>query len=108
MHPDVALNVGAHLVGAGGGIVDGEAVASREALAATLPALRLRLQRFLAICVDHVEREFNKVWRLFVLEWGGGIVMVSGVVGLETKVEMRLVRLVQECDYCAFIQKNKV
>lgn len=62
MHPDVAFNVGAHLSGAGGGIVDGKAVASREAQAATLPALRLRLRRFLAVCVEHVEKEFNKVW----------------------------------------------
>lgn len=60
LQADPSLNPAAHLAGI---VAEPASTAGRGTAAAADPALRLRLRRLLAACLDHTERELNKVRR---------------------------------------------
>lgn len=61
LQADPALNPAAHLAGVAAPGGEGDGRGGKGAVTAGDPALRLRLRRLLAACLDYAERELNKV-----------------------------------------------
>lgn len=61
LQADPALNPAAHLAGVTVPGGEGGGVSGKGATTAGGPALRLRLRRLLAACLDYAERDMNKV-----------------------------------------------